>query len=317
MNWRRNNIGLAVFFTGLFGTLVRDTLAQDQSGAPWDSVLYSDHPLVGRIWKSASSAFIDSTALYREIADGRYVLLGEKHDNPDHHRLQKLIVDKLAANKVLSQVAFEMMDSSVQARLEIIQTQGIGSLDELKQYLDWDEEGWDWSFYGPLLFDVLQARIEIDAANISNETMMLVYREPLAGEIAEVLDTTIVDQLNADIDESHCGLLPASQFPAMVRVQQVRDHQMALALTSTTGEGISVLIAGNYHIRQDLGVPNYILALDSAIGRDEIISVALLEVANGEVDPAVYMESISGRGAFDYIWFTPAISDEDYCASLQ
>jgi uncharacterized iron-regulated protein len=151
--------------------------------------------------------------------------------------------------------------------------------------------------------------------------MMRVYREPLADEIAEVLDTAIVDQLNADIDESHCGLLPASQFPAMVRVQQVRDHQMALALTSspssTTDEGISVLIAGNYHIRQDLGVPNYILALDSTAGRDEVISVALLEVANGEVDPAVYMESISGRGAFDYIWFTPAISDEDYCASLQ
>ena len=320
MNWRRNSIGFAVSFISLFGMQVRDTLAQDQSGAPWDSALYSDRPLVGRIWKSAGSAFIDSTTLYRELADGSYVLLGEKHDTPDHHRLQKSIVDELAANKLLSQVAFEMMDTSVQARLETIQAQDIASLDELKQYLDWDEEGWDWSFYGPLLFDVLQARIEIDAANISSETMMRVYREPLADEIAEVLDTAIVDQLNADIDESHCGLLPASQFPAMVRVQQVRDHQMALALTSspssTTDEGISVLIAGNYHIRQDLGVPNYILALDSTAGRDEVISVALLEVANGEVDPAVYMESISGRGAFDYIWFTPAISDEDYCASL-
>jgi uncharacterized iron-regulated protein len=209
------------------------------------------------------------------------------------------------------------MDTGMQPRLDTIRAQDIDTLDELKQYLSWDEEGWDWSFYGPLIFAVLQSRIEISAANISNETMMQVYAESLADEIAAVLGEAIVARLNSDIDESHCGLLPASQFPAMVRVQQTRDHQMALALTSTGGEDISVLIAGNYHVRQDLGVPNYILALDSSSSRNEILSVALLEVEFGETDPAVYLESESDLAAFDYIWFTPAISDEDYCASLQ
>ncbi len=317
MDGRRNKLRTAVLLSSLLGLFITGTFAQEQAGEPWESALYNDHPLVGSIWKSADGSLIDAATLNRELANARYLLLGEKHDNPDHHRIQQFIVDSILANKALSNIAFEMMDIGMQPRLDTIQAQDIDTLDELKQYLSWDEEGWDWSFYGPLIFAVLQSRIEISAANISNETMMQVYAESLADEIAAVLGEAIVARLNSDIDESHCGLLPASQFPAMVRVQQTRDHQMALALTSTGGEDISVLIAGNYHVRQDLGVPNYILALESSSSRNEILTEALQEVEFGETDPAVYLESESDLAAFDYIWFTPAISDEDYCASLQ
>jgi hypothetical protein len=42
-----------------------------------------------------------------------------------------------------------------------------------------------------------------------------------------------------------------------------------------------------------------------------------MEVAPGEEDPSAYLQQFKSQPAFDYIWFTPAISDEDYCASLQ
>jgi uncharacterized iron-regulated protein len=80
---------------------------------------------------------------------------------------------------------------------------------------------------------------------------------------------------------------------------------------------LSVLVAGNYHARQDLGVPNYLLAANDSIERDQILSLSFTEVQPEETDPRAYQEVFSQQPAFDYIWFTPALTSADYCASLQ
>lgn len=151
--------------------------------------------------------------------------------------------------------------------------------------------------------------------------MMQVYGGELDATIAGLLPANIVSQLEKDIDESHCGLLPASQFPAMVRVQQSRDNQMALALHEggeQSGEaGVNVLIAGNYHVRADLGVPNYLRSLQSDTAESAVITISFSEVIQDVTDPADYLQRFSDVAAYDYIWFTPAVSDEDYCTSLR
>ena len=144
-----------------------------------------------------------------------------------------------------------------------------------------------------------------------------VYGEPTPAEIAAVLDETVMEKLYEDIDASHCGLLPQSQFPAMVRVQQTRDHRMAMQLGEPAAGKAAVLIAGNFHVRHDLGVPNYLLKQNSGLNRDDIISLAFLEVQPGETDPAVYLEQFSQLPAYDFLWFTPAVTAEDYCDSLR
>ena len=127
-----------------------------------------------------------------------------------------------------------------------------------------------------------------------------------------------MDKLYADIDESHCGLLPESQFPAMVLVQQSRDLAMANALLSLADDdATALLIAGNYHARQDLGAPNFLLALEPGLRRDEIVSVAFVEVAQGEAVPTRYLERHAGISDHDYLWFTPATPEQDYCAQLR
>ena len=105
----------------------------------------------------------------------------------------------------------------------------------------------------------------------------------------DIFDELIMDRLVQDIDESHRGLLPESQFPAMVRVQQGRDYSMAQSLVSNKGEQINVLIAGNYHARKDLGVPKYLLANDSQLTNSTIVSVSFVEVVPDETDPASYL----------------------------
>ena len=140
-------------------------------------------------------------------------------------------------------------------------------------------------------------------------------------EISAALSADVLEKLNQDIDESHCGLLPESQFPAMVRVQQSRDNQMAKALNDGDrllgGSKVNVLVAGNYHVRADLGVPNYLHSLLSDLVSGDVVTISFSEVDPAALDPADYLQQFSPIHAYDFIWFTPAISDEDYCASLR
>lgn len=291
--------------------------AQVQPPQQWQSDLLQDHSLVGRIWSAAEQDFISVDELSVNLLSARYLLLGEKHDNADHHALQLAVLNYLVDAGVVDSVSFEMMDETVRERLIDIQLQENLSLPELSAYLLWDEEGWDWDFYGPLVEAVYRAGIPLAAGNINQETVGLVYGDENAIDVTGILDDQAQVQLELDIDESHCGMLPASQFPAMVRVQQARDRQMARSLRPPAEGQIAVLVAGNYHVRQDLGVPNYLTAREPSMPREQVISLAFLEVQEDVLDPNLYQEQFSDRQAFDFIWFTPALTDSDYCASLR
>lgn len=298
--------------------LVLGGCVQSSGGASWKSELYNDHDLVGQIWSSASGSFVSESELDDAASGARYLLLGEKHDNPDHHDLQLRLLQNSLDSNAVGRVVFEMLDSDSDDLLASIYDQIFDDLDAIKNYLNWDEEGWDWEFYGPLVAAAHSREVPIAAGNISGAKVGQVYgADPSEFQyLAAVLDENTMTQLNRDIDESHCGMLPESQFPAMVRVQQVRDYEMANAMTQNKSPSKTVLIAGNYHVRQDLGVPNYLLAQDENLQRDEIVSIAFLEVQPGENRPQEYLRMFGNVAAYDYIWFTPAISNEDYCASL-
>ena len=302
----------------LLATLVSiPGFAQLQPVQEWESPLYANNPLVGRIWHGTGEQFVEIQHLVNAIESASYLLLGEKHDNPDHHLLQLMVLNHLIEQMRVANVAFEMMDSDDQAALDQISQHNLTTLEDLKAYLGWDEEGWNWEFYGPLVLTLVQAKIPLAAANITDATMSQVYGEETSSERASILDEIGLQQLYVDIDESHCGLLPESQFPAMVRVQQARDYNMANNMATLELGKLSVLVAGNYHVRRDVGVPNYLLARESHIRREDIVVLSFMEVEQGEDDPASYLQEPKTRPAFDYVWFTPAISNEDYCASLK
>ena len=290
---------------------------QQEQGQQWQSLLHTEHVLVGMIWDSQADKYIAADELLTRIEGVSYLLLGEKHDNPDHHALQLRALDHVLQTDNVSAVSFEMMSSEQQPLLLDLSLSPQSSLEQINEYLQWDDGGWNWDYYGPLLYRVIQADVLINAANISNEEMMQVYGAPTAAEIEGVLDEQTMVALEKDIDDSHCGMLPESQFPAMVRVQQARDFAMASSLALDTEQQLQVLVAGNYHIRRDLGVPNYLLNRHSSLEESQIVSLAFMEVDQASNDPADYLQQFGSVKAYDYIWFTPAVSDEDYCASLR
>jgi uncharacterized iron-regulated protein len=280
------------------------------AGPQWQSPLLLEHPLVGRIWDVRGQRFISEDELLHALRTADIAILGEKHDNPDHHAIQRRLLASLTDTRSLAFVSFEMLDSSQQSALDSLDGVDLLSDEAVRAHLRWDDDGWDWALYGPLVLDVTRAGTPLRAANISMDEMRTVYAEPLEPAVAEALGEAQRERLHVEIDESHCGMLRQSQFPAMVRVQQARDAAMAASLGGDA-DGVKVLIAGNFHARHDLGVSNYL-----AQGADAL-SLGVLEVNAQWMEPQQYLQEFVEVLPHDYVWFSPAVSAQDYCASLR
>src|SRR5690606_16803289 len=93
--------------------------------------------------------------------------------------------------------------------------------------------------------------------------------------------------LIAEIEASHCGLLPDTAFAPMALAQQYRDANLADALSGAQEtHGAAVLIAGNGHVRADRAVPWHLLRR-SAEARS--LTVAFEEVDGSETEAAAYV----------------------------
>lgn len=210
----------------------------------------------------------------------------------------------------MSLLSFEMMDNSQQAALAQLQdSRTLQDENQIRNALSWDD-AWTWEFYQVPLMLALQSGIELRAGNIDRDQIRSIYTQTDTAD--QPLDAEQVAALTQEIDLSHCGMLPESQFPAMVRVQQARDRAMADSLLDAPQARAAVLMAGNFHIRHDLGVSNYLSA-----GNEKPVNVAFLEVSPGRELAGDYVPTVAGITAYDFIWFTPVVQIEDYCAQMQ
>ncbi len=84
-------------------------------GPPWASAHLQDHPLVGKLWHPAAGRFESAQTLVIALEAARFVLLGEKHDNADHHRFQAWAVDRMFDRGRRPAAALEMIRSDQEA----------------------------------------------------------------------------------------------------------------------------------------------------------------------------------------------------------
>jgi uncharacterized iron-regulated protein len=292
--------------------------------APWQSAVGREHRLVGRIWDVAGARFVDEDAVAAQISQARYMLLGEKHDNPDHHVLQARMLRAFAAAGRRPVVAFEMFTPSQAGALARYVTAHPRDAAGIGEAVNWEASGWPaWAMYEPIAQAALDAGLTITAANLDNERVRAVARQGVA-----TLDATLVQRHGLDqslpedvrsamaeeIRDSHCGHAPEDRIGAMIVAQRARDAQMAEAMLIASGSGGAVLIAGDGHVRNDYGVPAYVRRVDPGA---RTVSVALVEVDTKRANAESYAERFGGRLPFDYVWFTPAVDDEDPCEKFK
>jgi uncharacterized iron-regulated protein len=292
----------------------------------WSTRLDRDHPLVGRIWSVRRAAFVDEIEL-RAALHG-YVLLGEKHDNPDHHALQARLLRAMVEAQRRPVVAFEMFDADAQASLDASRREHPGDTASLARAVSWEKSGWPpWTNYAPIAQIALDAALPIVATGLPRARMRELMKPAEPGGDAGAPTTPLdegapltpeqLESLREELRESHCGHLPEARLGGMLRFQRARDAAMAAAITTAAVAAHTedaVLIAGSGHTRIDRGAGRDLAAREPG---HPITSVAFAEVEAGRTEPAAYAARWNTTTLpFDFVWFTPRATDDDPCADF-
>jgi uncharacterized iron-regulated protein len=289
----------------------------------WRATLLRDHPLVGKIWDAESERYVSAAVLMESLTRAHFRLLGEVHDNADAHAIQAELLEEIAAAGPKPLVAMEQMDRKGEATLQQRLASTKLTADEVAKAAGFDEKGWNWPFYRPLVDIALRAGMPLRAANLSRKEAGQVARKGLdalgesrvaALRLEAAWSAEREQALREIIREGHCGALPESALPNMAAAQRARDATLAESLLGAGRDG-AVLIAGNGHVRRDLAVPLY-LAARAADKRS--CSVGILEVESGTETPRDYARSAASRiPLYDFVWFTPRWERPDPCAAFR
>lgn len=294
------------------------------STTSWKSPIGRDHPLAGRIWDVSADRFIDHETLVKRLAAADFVLLGERHDNADHHLLQAEVLRSLIALGRRPAVGFEMLGIDDAIAVANYLAAAPNDATGLGAAVNWNKRGWpDWAMYQPIAEAALQAKLRIVVTNLPLATARKMTRDGLAA-----LDPRMVRELGlvrpppplfakmaADIRDAHCGYAPEQIVKPMVDVQRARDAQMAESLIAAADPDGAILVAGAGHVRNDYGIPVYLRA---KAPDKRVISIAFVEVDKEKTEPQSYaLPYRDGRLPFDYVWFTPRVDDEDPCEKFK
>lgn len=309
----------------LTGALLIGATHASERTENWQTTLGRDHPLTGRIWDVAAARFIDPATLVERLAPSRFVLLGEKHDNPDHHRLQAWLLRSMLVAGRRPAVGFEMFDidqgPAIDQHLAAAPTDAAGLADAV----NWDRSGWpNWALYQPIAEVALEAGLPIVATNLPRDMARALGRKDLAAVEAGTVTRLGLDQplppqihaeMAAEIRDAHCGYASEPTVEVMITVQRARDAQMADSLAAAGQQDGAVLIAGSGHVRKDRGV---LVSLALRRPGVTVASLTFLEVRKGEIETGVYASDFgAGPFPFDYVWFTPRVDDLDPCEKFE
>jgi uncharacterized iron-regulated protein len=196
---------------------------------------------------AAALAGILTTAAAR--APAAVLIFGEQHDQPDQQRQVADEVRDRAAAGTLAAVVLEMADRGRDTR-------GLppdAGEAQVREALAWN--GWPWEAYAAVVMNAVRARVPVHGGNLPRGAMRDAMRD-------ETLDAQVTDGVRAllarEVRDGHCGMLPASQEPGMVRIQIARDRAMAAtvaALAADAGGRDVLLLTGAQHASRDRGVP--------------------------------------------------------------
>jgi uncharacterized iron-regulated protein len=277
----------------------------------WRSPLLQDHLLVGKIYDYQAKTFISEDQLLNKLFASRLVLIGEQHDNPDHHLIEQELLESLLS-EASSQVVFEMIKQDQQTAVDTLSK--LDTLNSMKEKIEWNTKGWPWEYYGPLVYTAVQSGAKITAGNLTTATLKTLYQQknsdgvdadyPSVSRINEQQQDAILNE----IYESHCQSMPKEQLKPMLNIQLARDAYMAKALVSGNFKQ-SILIAGSFHTQKHNAVPQHLTYYTPIEPK-----VLLLRSVTSELTAPEQYASLNDA---DYIWFTPKPSDIDYCAQFK
>ncbi|MDN0076098.1 ChaN family lipoprotein [Crenobacter sp. SG2303] len=234
------------------------------------------------------------------------VLLGEMHDNAEGHKQRYALIKEAVFNGWRPVIAMEQFDRGNQAKLD----------EALKRCTNTDcvieaaapaNSGWNWEYYKPLIELAQRYKLPIIAANVSRDEAAKVMRDGFSAIFDQAtldgyglnkpVPADILTAQAHELDAGHCGKLPKETLQGMVNAQIARDVFMAKVMFDNRAHSV-LLIAGNGHVRRDIGVPRW-----------------LGKYANGALSVG-FVDSKPAPKAFDRVVTVPATEHPNPCTAL-
>lgn len=244
------------------------------------------------------------------------VLLGEVHDNAQQHRLRLAVLQRAFAAGWRPAIAMEQFDQERQADIDRGRRERPGDAQHLIDVAAPSGTraggGWNWDFYRPFIELALRYDVPLIAANLSNADATRIVHGGYSAVFGEAriaalgLSVPVAAEVQSaqeqEIDTGHCHALPPSMWPRLARAQFARDAVMADVLRQGARGGGVVLLAGNGHVRHDIGVPRWLGTM-----QNRAFAVGYLEIADDSTPVAV----------FDAVVRTAVAERADPCAEFE
>ncbi len=298
----------------------------------WQTRLDADHPLVGRMIDARTGRLLTRPEVEKRIRKAPVVLLGEVHDNPDHHRIQAELLRAFAKGRAKPPaVVYEMIPTDRDGALKALEGAKKLSANAVFDIVDWDNSGWpSRKIYEP----VMKATVEVSgvpvAGGLPKDMVRKIGKKGLAAlsrqQIGELklgpLPPELEKRLEEDIVKSHCNMIPLSAAKAMSPVQRMRDALLAKRTGDAYRErGAAAVITGNGHARKDRGVPFYLTRPDYLPPHEKGPQPLVVRLVEARKDASRFEdlmpEGTKPAALADIVIVTPRAEREDPCKGFR
>ena len=216
----------------------------------------------GAGWRAASQTMVDD-----RIKSTRVVLVGERHANPDDHRLQLNILKIMADENPGLVVGVEWLESDAQTYCDRL-SQGELTTSEFAAEVEWTRKwGHNFEAYEPIFAEIKARKLKLVALNAPVEIIRKINRKGIKSLSAQErdelppamrLDDPEYLRLISDQFKGH-GISSPEAEKRFLAAQIARDETMAyrfaLALSPWPESGRhGLLFVGRGHLEQNLGL---------------------------------------------------------------
>ncbi|MYN39629.1 hypothetical protein GTP55_09615 [Duganella sp. FT109W] len=215
-----------------------------------------------------------------EATNPQVLLLGEVHDNAQGHKLRYELLRQRVEAGWQPAIVMEQFDRENQDLVDKAQK---GCADAACVIQVVGGARWDWQLYYPVIQLALTYHLPLVAGNLSRADASRVVRDGVASsfdpksvkeyKLEQPLPPAVVSAQQQEIVTGHCNMLPEMMIGGMVNAQVARDIWMAKIIRDQQPRDV-VLIAGNGHVRKDIGVGYWINQVAPALS---VRSVGFIE----------------------------------------
>ena len=298
-------------------------------------------PLIGKIFNTATAKTMDFNTLVANLLSADVIYLSEKHDNPDHHALQKKIIKALIAKGKTPQLGFEFFEKndtplllnfvdSNKAKHSKATEKEVEKL--LRKKLGWEGKSAKlWPFYFNLLSLAKNENLVAAGLDLSDSQKLRITRKGYDNltnlEKKLIFSTgfnskTYRDYMYEIFEKVHCGMKNPTMQSRLFDSWLARNDTMAnsiVELHETEPHKPVVVIIGGGHTEHNLGVIDRVRSLNPSISQ---VNIGFVEVTINPSELYKYIKPLELTGfkaapSFDYILFTRRTSYQDPCEQFK